>query len=282
LDDFNSALAARNLATLKKLENAIAAEPECDQRLITEARRKRVAVELLAAQGLRDRNGYTGEYERLIADADKIDVSWRAAVAMGELRFRQRRFAEAARAFQRALETINNRAKTPKSPNTRTIGQIFHRASEMKLLAAGSDVAPVFVAAAKGRDGTIGGTMSQNIRGFEPKVVPLPIRFETASTHFTAVGEQAASELLTALREQSPQRITLVGHTDERGGTSYNMRLSAERADAVAKFLRQNGISARIITVAKGESDPLQLSETAGLTREDIWSLNRRVEWKRE
>jgi len=123
--------------------------------------------------------------------------------------------------------------------------------------------------------------MSQNIRGFEPKVVPLPIRFETASTRFTSVGTQAANELLTALREQRPQRITLVGHTDERGGASYNMRLSAERAKAVAKFLRQNGISTRIITKAKGESEPLQISDADGLTREDIWSLNRRVEWKR-
>src|SRR6185437_13615728 len=75
LDQFNEALAARDLPRLKQLENSIAAEPECGRAVVLDARRRRTAVELLAAQNLRDRNGPADKYERLVVDADKSDVS---------------------------------------------------------------------------------------------------------------------------------------------------------------------------------------------------------------
>ena len=73
----------------------------------------------------------------------------------------------------------------------------------------------------------------------------------------------------------------LIGHTDERGDASYNMRLSQERAKAVANYLASNGIKAKIVTQGKGKSEPIALSNTTGLSREDIWSLNRRVVFER-
>jgi outer membrane protein OmpA-like peptidoglycan-associated protein len=157
------------------------------------------------------------------------------------------------------------------------------RAIESKMLAADdTSRESEFVAAAKDhRDGTIGGTMSEDIRGFKPTSVPIPITFETATAKFTAIGEQAANELLTALREQRPHELTLVGHTDERGEADYNLKLSGERVKAVANYLKKNGITANISTVAKGKSEPLVLSDTSELSREDIWALNRRVVWKR-
>jgi outer membrane protein OmpA-like peptidoglycan-associated protein len=59
------------------------------------------------------------------------------------------------------------------------------------------------------------------------------------------------------------------------------MRLSEARAAAVAEFLRQNGIEASVETVGKGATEPMRLSETSGLSQEDIFALNRRVEWHR-
>jgi outer membrane protein OmpA-like peptidoglycan-associated protein len=123
--------------------------------------------------------------------------------------------------------------------------------------------------------------MSEDMRGFKPKSIPIPIRFETASAKFTPVGEQAAKELLDALREQAPPSLTLVGHTDERGESAYNLKLSDQRVKAVADYLRQGGITAKIATVAKGKSEPLQLPDASDLSREDIWALNRRVVWQR-
>jgi outer membrane protein OmpA-like peptidoglycan-associated protein len=59
------------------------------------------------------------------------------------------------------------------------------------------------------------------------------------------------------------------------------MKLSQARAETVAEFLRQNGIEASIDAVGKGPNEPMQLSDTSGLSQEDIYALNRRVEWRR-
>jgi outer membrane protein OmpA-like peptidoglycan-associated protein len=69
-------------------------------------------------------------------------------------------------------------------------------------------------------------------------------------------------------------RITLTGHADRSGSAQYNMRLSQRRADAVKAELVKLGIPAGdIVTVAKGETDPLV--PTADGVREP---RNRRVE----
>ena len=60
------------------------------------------------------------------------------------------------------------------------------------------------------------------------------------------------------------------------------MKLSNARAEAVAEFLRQNGIDAAIESIGKGATEPMRLHDTSGLTQEDIYALNRRVEWRRE
>lgn len=77
-----------------------------------------------------------------------------------------------------------------------------------------------------------------------------------------------------ARKAGSTSRITLTGHADRAGPTQYNMRLSQRRADAVKAELVRMGVPANeIVTVAKGESDPLV--PTADGVREP---RNRRVE----
>jgi outer membrane protein OmpA-like peptidoglycan-associated protein len=110
----------------------------------------------------------------------------------------------------------------------------------------------------------------------------VPITFDYAKTSFTSVGKEAAQELLSAIKEQHPGRITLIGHTDVRGSAETNMTLSNARAEAVAAFLRENGVDANVETIGKGANEPIKLNDTSGLTQEDIYALNRRVEWRRE
>lgn len=77
-----------------------------------------------------------------------------------------------------------------------------------------------------------------------------------------------------ARKAGSTSRITLTGHADRSGPAQYNMRLSQRRADAVKAELVKLGVPANeIVTVAKGESDPLV--PTADGVREP---RNRRVE----
>ena len=282
LQRFNQALEQRSLAEVTALEKQIAADAACGNRLV-EVRQRRATLQLLLAQQLVDKGGKMPDYEGLVVDADKPEVSWLAAKMLGDMRFAQRAFADAARDYDRAVEIIKNASKTPSPPREEQIKAVTDLANRSRLLAANEESpGAIFVSPPKDyRDGSIGGSFSQDIRGFTPKNVPLPINFETASARLTRIGLAAADELATALREQNPQRITIVGHTDERGSHDYNMRLSSQRAAAVARFLRQKGIAAAVVTIAKGKTEPLFLADRSGLTKQDIWALNRRVEWQR-
>jgi outer membrane protein OmpA-like peptidoglycan-associated protein len=207
-------------------------------------------------------------------------VLWQASATLAEVRFGERRFAEAAQAYDLAIEIIKNETMTPTAPSKFDIDGLIERAGQARLLAANSDK---FVSTAKDRrDGTLGGFYSRSVRGIEPHAIPVPITFEFRKTDFTDVGQEAARELLEVLQEQRPSRILLVGHTDARGTAEFNMKLSRERADAVAAFLRQKGLAIPVETDGKGFNEPAQLSDTSGLSREDIYALNRRVEWRRE
>ena len=75
------------------------------------------------------------------------------------------------------------------------------------------------------------------------------------------------------LQQQSNLRITIEGHTDERGTVEYNMALGAERARAVKNSLTAMGISSgRLDTISYGEEIPLDPGHD-----ESAWARNRRA-----
>jgi outer membrane protein OmpA-like peptidoglycan-associated protein len=281
---FNQAVELGHEQDAQALLDSIAVHAECGH-LQIQAQRRLAAFRLAAAQTLMARGRPYVDYERLLTEADRPRVLWQAAATLGDVRFGERRFAESATAFDNAIEIVKNETMTPNAPSKFEISGLFERAAQSRILAAnagrgrgGSD----FVKTARNeRDGTLGGVYSPSVRGVTPVIVPVPITFEYAKTTFTPIGEQAARELVEALKEQRPPRITLIGHTDVRGGAETNMKLSQARAETVADFLRQNGIEASIESIGKGPNEPMQLSDSSGLSQEDIYALNRRVEWRR-
>jgi outer membrane protein OmpA-like peptidoglycan-associated protein len=60
------------------------------------------------------------------------------------------------------------------------------------------------------------------------------------------------------------------------------MKLSVARAEAVAAYLKEAGISAVIETKGVGSTEPVKLLDSSGLSQEDIYALNRRVEFIRQ
>jgi outer membrane protein OmpA-like peptidoglycan-associated protein len=281
LNQFNAAIANRSLPDAKAVEAKIAVDAGCGDRL-NEIRRQRAVLELGLVQQMIDKKAPTSEYEGLLLDAS--DMLWRAASALGDIKFSERKFAEATVAYERAIETMKNIGLTPTAPDEKSVKAIFDRAVKSRSLAANEEGTgeATFVSVAKDhRDGTIGGMMSPVVRDIKINSVAMPIQFETATAKFSPVGEKAAKEFLEALRQQNPPQLTLIGHTDERGAADYNMRLSGERVKAVADYLKQNGITAKVNTIAKGKSEPLQLSDVPDLKQEDIWALDRRVVWRR-
>ncbi|MCL7713362.1 peptidoglycan-associated lipoprotein Pal [Stenotrophomonas mori] len=76
------------------------------------------------------------------------------------------------------------------------------------------------------------------------------------------------------LRDRPSSRITLQGHTDERGSRAYNQALGERRGNAVNSSLQANGGSASQLTVVSyGEERPVCTE-----SNESCWSQNRRVE----
>ena len=71
---------------------------------------------------------------------------------------------------------------------------------------------------------------------------------------------QAHGAFLTA---NPSVRVTVEGHSDERGTPEYNIALGERRAQAVVQFLQNVGVSAgQISTVSYGEEKPVDMSRT--------------------
>ena len=60
------------------------------------------------------------------------------------------------------------------------------------------------------------------------------------------------------------------------------MKLSTARAEAVATYLKEAGVPTVIETAGVGSSEPVNLLDSAGLSQDDIYALNRRVEFIRK
>ena len=285
IEQFNQAIDNANEVEAQGLIDKIAGSADCGQ-FQTAAQARISALRLSAAQILMARGRPVVEYERLLVAAEATEVLWQASATLGEVRFGERRFAEAAEAYDRAIAIVKNEALTPAKPEKFEIEGLLARSAQARLLAANvkmADGSSAFVQTARDqRDGTLGGIYSRSVRGIVPQVVPVPITFEYAKSTFTPIGQQAVRELADALREQRPTRIRLTGHTDIRGSEETNMKLSAARAEAVAAFLKEAGITAAIETAGVGASEPVKLMDSAGLTQEDIYALNRRVEFIRQ
>lgn len=281
LEAFNHAVDAAPDQTAEAQIEAIVNDPKCGGYVVP-AQRRLAAARLAAAQKLMGKNAPLDSYLGLLVDADRPSVLWQAAATLAEVRFSQRAFIDAAHGFDRAIDIVNNDTLTPHDPGAAAIERLLQRAAAARLLAANADPGkPAFVMAST-RDGHVSGMFSPRVRGVVPRVVPVPITFEYRSASLTEQGREAASELARAIKEQQPQGVRLVGHTDPRGGPDYNKKLSVERAEAVAAFLKENNVDIPVQPEGVGADEPLKLTDESGLTEDDIYALNRRVEWRRE
>jgi peptidoglycan-associated lipoprotein len=77
------------------------------------------------------------------------------------------------------------------------------------------------------------------------------------------------------LMADGKRRLSLEGHTDERGGREYNLALGQKRAEAVRRALTLLGVrDQQVEPVSFGEEKPA----ANGFT-EDAYAKNRRVEF---
>ena len=100
------------------------------------------------------------------------------------------------------------------------------------------------------------------------------IQFEYNSAALTADSE-AGIQILTDFLKRNPElKVELAGHTDNVGSGSYNLKLSAERAEVVRQALIANGIDEiRLTAKGYGDTRPLVPNDS-----DEHRAMNRRTE----
>lgn len=248
-----------------------AAKASLAERLLDEAKR------------LRARPGETDRADRLVLAAAALHSSWAAAMAKGDLDIRRKAFADAALAYQQAIEMVAAVNPAENRQLEKTLAYLGRRADEARHLAA-SGANGRLVEVPRTRAGNMGGVYSETLmRGAEATRVPVPILFEFNSDEFTPVGHQAAEDFARLMQERRPGNIIVTGHTDRVGSDEFNQKLSLRRARKVAEFLQAKGVSGNIKVAGKGKSEPRQLVDASAYDQAQIDELNRRVEfdWKK-
>lgn len=74
------------------------------------------------------------------------------------------------------------------------------------------------------------------------------ILFATGKSELNQSSKTALSEFAKSLASSSETDVTIYGHTDNTGSHDVNLKLSTQRAEAVGKYLVQQGVSSKRFT----------------------------------
>ena len=112
----------------------------------------------------------------------------------------------------------------------------------------------------------------------EEKVELSPIYFEFDKFNITNEGAFELDKLVAVMQKYPEMKIRVEAHTDNRGPSSYNLKLSENRAKSTAQYVISKGIDEnRISGVGKGENEPV--IECSGNCSNEDHRTNRRSEF---
>lgn len=129
--------------------------------------------------------------------------------------------------------------------------------------------------AAKLRQELVGtGVQVKELNGQIYLIMPGNITFDTNEAYIKSSFQPVVVSIAKVLKEYDKTLIQVNGYTDNTGNNAINLPLSQRRANAVADFLKVQGVAAnRIIATGYGAANPIASNATAA-GREQ----NRRVE----
>ena len=140
---------------------------------------------------------------------------------------------------------------------------------------------------AKGMETTVGLEKSRKffheytLQPFENVVIKLPlIEYKTASSDLQPQYKDSLNFLYNIMTENPTLIIQLRSHTDHRGSTAANQKLSQRRAQSCVDYLvKEKGVNAaRIKAVGMGENDPIKGAGSVVLTKQYIDGLGSKEE----
>jgi len=100
------------------------------------------------------------------------------------------------------------------------------------------------------------------------------VSFDFNSAQLKSTFYTPLNKIADIMKRYPRTQITIVGHTDSVGSDEYNLRLSLQRANAVAEYLIMRGVAKfRLGTEGHGEMEPIASNDS-----EEGRARNRRVE----
>jgi outer membrane protein OmpA-like peptidoglycan-associated protein len=90
------------------------------------------------------------------------------------------------------------------------------------------------------------------------------VLFDTAKSELRPEADATLNSVVAQLAKHPDRHIRVEGHTDNRGGSDYNLGLSQRRAEAVRAYLVAHGIAdSRISVRGVGEAGPVASNASA-------------------
>jgi peptidoglycan-associated lipoprotein len=101
-----------------------------------------------------------------------------------------------------------------------------------------------------------------------------PVYYDFDRSNLTKKAQETLKKNSEWIKANPGKKVSLEGHTDERGTNEYNMALGARRAKSAEKYLKTLGIpKEQLSTTTFGEELPADPGHN-----ESAWSKNRRTE----
>ena len=122
-------------------------------------------------------------------------------------------------------------------------------------------------------------TISSTAKSITQKTLQFTsIIFENGKADILDNMHQDLGKIINFMIDNPEYKLKIGGHTDSEGNEETNQKLSQKRADAIKKYLEDNGFieSSKIEAIGFGSKKPIRTPE---LTDEDK-SINRRVEFE--
>jgi peptidoglycan-associated lipoprotein len=160
------------------------------------------------------------------------------------------------------LLMLNACAKKPVAP----LAEVAPAAPVVQAEAAGSGAAPAGLQNEAVREAAAPGAVLNLEKVF----------FDFDAYTLTSPAREVLALNAEWLRQNPAARLTVEGHSDERGSDEYNLALGQRRAEAAKAYLVSLGIAAeRLTSLSYGEERPA----VAG-SDESAWSQNRRADFR--
>jgi outer membrane protein OmpA-like peptidoglycan-associated protein len=107
-------------------------------------------------------------------------------------------------------------------------------------------------------------------------VMPGNVTFASGSSSLDERAHPVLDSVVVVIDEFPQTYVDIVGHTDSKGSSEFNKRLSEQRAQSVARYLEERRVTRqRMLAEGMGEGAPIASNDT-----QEGRAMNRRVEIK--